>query len=157
FQFAPQQPQLRDGPSLGMLHATVMDRLRALPGVTGVGVVNNIPLDEGTSDVRVRTDGRTADGDGTLLEMNITGGDYFCVMGIELLRGRAFTNDEAMTPNSSVIISLSAAEKLWPGDNPLGRSVRPRFGNPDTLTFTVVGVVEDVKQNDWRQAGEAVV
>ena len=48
FQYAPDQPGLRDGPSLGRLHLNMMDRLRALPGVTDVGVVNNIPLDEGT-------------------------------------------------------------------------------------------------------------
>ncbi len=155
FQFAPQQPQLRDGPSIGQLHLTVMDRLRALPGVTAVGVVNNIPLDEGTNGVRVRSAEKAADAGGALLDMNFTGGDYFRVMGIELLQGRTFTNDDAVTPNSNVIISRSAAEKLWPGQNALGRSVRPSFGNQDSLVFTVVGVVEDVKQDDWRQAGEA--
>ena len=48
FQFAPEQARLTDGPSWGRFHLDFMDRLRALPGVTGVGVVNNIPLDEGT-------------------------------------------------------------------------------------------------------------
>ena len=47
FQFAPEQAALTDGPAWGRLHLDFMDRLRALPGVTGVGVVNNIPLDEG--------------------------------------------------------------------------------------------------------------
>ena len=48
FQFAPEQERLTDGPAWGRFHLDFMDRLRALPGVTGVGVVNNIPLDEGT-------------------------------------------------------------------------------------------------------------
>ena len=157
FQFAPQQPQLRDGPSIGQLHLNVMDRLRALPGVTAVGVVNNIPLDEGTNGARMRTDNSAAGDDGTLIDLNFTGGDYFRVMGIELLQGRTFTSGEAVTPNSNVIISRSAAEKLWPGQNALGRSVRPRFGGQDSLAFTVVGIVDDVKQDDWRQAGEAIV
>jgi len=157
FQFAPQQPQLRDGPSIGQLHLNVMDRLRALPGVTGVGVVNNIPLDEGTNGTRMRTDNSAAGDEGTLIDLNFTGGDYFRVMGIELLQGRTFTSGEAVTPNSNVIISRSAAEKLWPGQNALGRSVRPLFGGQDSLAFTVVGIVDDVKQDDWRQAGEAIV
>jgi predicted permease len=133
-----------------------MDRLRALPGVTGVGVVNNIPLDEGTSSVRMRTDAG-AGGEGTLLRMNFTGGDYFRVMGIKLLQGRAFTPEEAVTPNNHVVISRSAAEKLWPGKNPLGQRLWPRFGRADTIPFTVVGVVGDVKQDDWRDSGEAAV
>ena len=157
FQFAPDQPQLRDGPSLGRLHLLVMDRLRALPGVTTVGVVNNIPLDEGTGGVRVTAEGMPSDHGGALINMNFTGGDYFRAMGISLLKGRMFTNDEAVTPNSNVVISRSAADKLWPGQDPLGRRIRPRFGGRDSLAFTVVGMVQDVKQDDWREAGEAVI
>ena len=157
FQFAPEQPQLRDGPSLGRLHLTMMDRLRALPGVTTVGVVNNIPLDEGTPSLRVMTEGMTGDREGVLMNFNFTGGDYFKAVGIKLLQGRGFTNDEAITPNSNVILSRSAADKLWPGESALGRHIRPRLGNQDTLAFTVVGVVNDVKQNDWRDAGQALV
>jgi putative ABC transport system permease protein len=157
FQYAPQQPQLNDGPSLGRLHLTMMDRLRALPGVTAVGVVNNIPLDEGTCCARVKPDNAPSDDAGILLGMNFTGGDYFRAMGITLLQGRTFTNDEAVTPNSNVILSRSVATKLWPGEDPLGRPIRPRFGGQDTLVFTVVGVVDDVKQSDWRQPGEAVM
>jgi putative ABC transport system permease protein len=157
FQYAPDQPGLRDGPSLGRMHLTMMDRLRALPGVTDVGVVNNIPLDEGTNGIRILTDGMKSGDGGALIDMNFTGGDYFQAMGIRLLAGRTFTNDEAVTPNSNVVISRGAAEKLWPGANAVGQRIRPRFGGQDTLAFTVVGVVEDVKQNDWREAGESVV
>jgi predicted permease len=155
FQFAPDQKQLTDGPSWGRLHLDFMDRLRALPGVTGVGVVNNIPLDEGTGTVRFLTDGMAADAGGALLDRNFTGGDYFRVMGIELLRGRAFTSDEASTPNSNVIVSRSAATRLWPDRDPLGQRIRPAGG--DVQWFTVVGVVDDVKQDDWRDAGESIV
>jgi predicted permease len=154
FQFAPDRPGL-DGPGWGRLHVAFMDRLRAIPGVTGVGVVNNIPLDEGTNAIRVRTDDSPSDGSGTLLNLNATGGDYFRVMGIKLLQGRTFTTAEAVTPNGNVVISRSAAEKLWANQNALGRTLRPRIGSQDTLVVTVIGVVEDVKQDDWRQAGDA--
>jgi hypothetical protein len=76
-------------------------------------------------------------------------------MGIGLLRGRVFTPGEAVTPNSHVILSRSAAERLWPNDDPIGRRIR-RPVEP-VQWFTVVGLVGDVKQNDWREAGEAVV
>ena len=155
FQFAPERA-FRDGPGWGRMHLAFMDRLRTLPGVTGVGIVNNIPLDEGTGTIRVRADNTPSD-DGALLNMNFTGGDYFNVMGIKLLQGRTFTTAEAVTPNNSVIISRSTAERVWPNQNPLGHTLRPRFGGQDTLAFTVVGVVADVKQDDWRQAGEAIV
>jgi hypothetical protein len=92
-----------------------------------------------------------------LVGFNFTGGDYFRAMGIPLLQGRAFTNEEAVTPNTNVVISRSAAEKLWHSQNVLGRRFRPRIGNQDSTTFTVVGIVGDVKQNDWRDDGEAIV
>ena len=156
FQFAPEQKHLTDGPTWGRFHLDFMDRLRALPGVTTVGVVNNIPLDEGTPTGRFLTDSMAPEGGGALLDQNFTGGDYFRVMGIDVLRGRQFTPDEAVTPNSSVIISQSAAARLWPDRDPLGQRIR-RTGDTPPQWFTVVGVVEDVKQEDWRDAGEAIV
>jgi putative ABC transport system permease protein len=155
FQFAPQQEHLTDGPAWGQFHLDFMDRLRALPGVTGVGIVNNIPLDEGTSTGRFLTDSMAPEGGGALLDQNFTGGDYFRVMGIDVLRGRQFTPDEAVTPNSSAIVSQSAAARLWPDRDPLGQRIRPTGDTPQW--FTVVGVVQDVKQDDWRDAGEAIV
>jgi putative ABC transport system permease protein len=162
FQFAPEQDHLTDGPSWGRLHLTFMDRLRALPGVTAVGVVNNIPLDEGTGSWRFLTEGMSEEGGGARLDRNVTGGDYFRAMGIRLLQGRAFTNDEAVTPNSNVIVSRSTAARLWPNQNAVGQRLRRApMGGPgardSVVWFTVVGVVEDVKQDDWRQAGEAAV
>jgi predicted permease len=155
FQFAPEQPRLTDGPSWGRFHLDFMDRLRALPGVTGVGVVNNIPLDEGTGTSRFLTESMPADGGGALLDTNFAGGDYFRVMGIDLIRGRPFTADEAVSPNTSVVISQSAAGRLWPGREAIGQRIRRTSGQP--VWFTVVGVVADVKQDDWRDAGEAIV
>jgi putative ABC transport system permease protein len=155
FQFAPEQPRLTDGPAWGRFHLDFMDRLRALPGVTTVGVVNNIPLDEGTGTGRFLTESMPPEGGGALLDQNFAGGDYFAVMGIAVLRGRQFTADEAFTPNSSVIISQSAASRLWPDRDPLGLRIRRTGDSPQW--FTVVGVVEDVKQDDWREAGEAIL
>lgn len=155
FQFAPEQARLSDGPAWGRFHLDFMDRLRALPGVTGVGVVNNIPLDEGTQTGRFLSDGMNPEGGGALLDQNFAGGDYFRIMGIDLLRGRAFTNEEAVTPNTSVVISRSAAARLWGDRDPVGQ--RLRRPNQNAQWFTVVGVVEDVKQDNWRDAGESIV
>src|SRR5688572_6402654 len=157
FQFAPEQERLTDGPAWGQLHLEFMDRLRGLPGVTSVGVVNNLPLDEGTGGGRWFTDAMTDESGGTPLDQNFTGGDYFKTMGIDLLRGRTFLTTEAVTPNSNIILSRSAAEKMWPGQDPVGQRLRRRLGDQGVVSFTVVGVVEDVKQDDWREEGEAVV
>ena len=56
FQFAPEQPALKDGPSWARFHLDFLDRLAALPGVTSVGIVENVPLDEGTRGDRFRSE-----------------------------------------------------------------------------------------------------
>ncbi|HYC52910.1 MAG TPA: ABC transporter permease [Gemmatimonadaceae bacterium] len=157
FQFAPDQPNLRDGPSLGAMHNAFMDRLRALPGVQKVGVVNNIPLDEGTGASRFLSDNMAIESGGARVGVNFAGGDVFEALGIDLVRGRNFTRDEATTPNTSVVISRSAAEKLFPGQDALGQRVRWIRPNTEPIPFTVVGVVDDVKQEDWREPVQSVL
>ena len=49
FQIAPENPDLTDGPSFARFDLEFMERLRALPGVQLVGLVENIPLNEGTA------------------------------------------------------------------------------------------------------------
>ena len=76
-------------------------------------------------------------------------------MGIDLLRGRPFTPEEAVTPKTSVSVSQAAVARLWPDQDPTRQRIR-RTGNA-VQWFTVVGVVEDVRQDDWHEAGEAIV
>ena len=155
FQFAPAQAHLTDGPSWAAFHLAFMDRLRALPGVERVGIVENMPLDEGLGSTRFITDANpdAPPGEGVLASLTAAAGDYFAAMEIEVLAGRPFTDDDARHPGS-VVVSRSAAELLWPGGDAVGRSLRSGM-LPGW--HTVVGVVEDVQQYDLRQANEPMV
>jgi hypothetical protein len=75
-------------------------------------------------------------------------------MGIRVLGGRAFPATDLQQTLGTVVISRSAAETLWPGQDAVGRRLQMRDNKEWS---TVIGVVEDVKQNDFREAGEAVV
>lgn len=155
FQFAPDQAHLTDGPSWARFHLDFMDRLRTVPGVEGVGIVENVPLDEGLRGVAFVTEGqadRDSDG-GPRGTMTYVGGDYFTAMGIELLGGRAFVDDDARL-GGNVVVSRAAADLLWDGEDPVGRQLR---SNVIEDWHTVVGVVEDIRQNDWRDPAEPIV
>jgi len=154
FQIAPEGVNLRDGPSLARFDIAFMERLRALPGVESVGLVENIPLNEGTSKSRIRTEemGGGADA-GTMIDFTFTAGDYFKAMGIDVLAGRPLeTNDRV--DNRNVVISTTAANTLWPGKDPIGRRLQR---NGLTSWETVVGVVEDVKQEGLRDPPQALI
>jgi predicted permease len=153
FQIAPQQPQLVDGPSYTQFILSFMDRLRALPGVELVGLVENVPLDEGVSSGRFITDSSSAEA-GTLLNVTFAGGDYYKAMGIQVLSGRPFERADATTALGNVVISRSAARMLWPDADPIGRRLQ-RVGS--TTWETVIGVVDDVVQNDFREPGLPMV
>ena len=155
FQFAPEEAHLTDGPTWARFHIDFMQRLRALPGVERVGIVENMPLDEGLITAAFITEesaGSDADS-GPRLNATFTGGDYFEAMGIEVLEGRGFVDDDALIPGN-VVISRTAADLLWPGERALGR--RLRTSNIDTWQ-TVVGVVEDVVQYDFRDEPTPIV
>lgn len=153
FQIAPEQPALVDGPAYAQFWHSFMDRLQALPGVESVGIVENVPLDEGLAQSRFRTDTAAADA-GPMLNVTFAGGDYYRTMGIAVVEGRPFTREDAVSSLGHVIVSRSAARLLWPDGGAIGRRLQ-REGL--TTWETVVGVVDDVIQDDFREAPAPLV
>ena len=154
FQMAPNRRDLVDGPAWARVHVDVMERLRALPGVESVGYINWLPFDEGADDGRFQSDRMDPAADPPRLFYNYAGGAYFETMGIPLVEGRLFTDADHALGTSTVLISRSAAEALFPGVSPIGRQIRRMVdGQPDAVGWqTVVGVVGDVRLESYRQA-----
>lgn len=157
FQIAPEGEHLQDAVSYARFHMDFMERLRALPGVETVGIVENVPLNESVNSTRFRTEDMAGEEDsGPLLSFTWSAGDYFEAMNIEVKRGRAFTADDHTTQLGNVLISQSAADLIWPGEDPIGRRIRPDDESWETWE-TVVGVVDDVLQNDYRGEPEPMI
>src|SRR5260370_5745339 len=70
---------------------------------------------------------------------------YFATMKIPMLRGRDFTAHDAIGTSPVVIVNEALAKHHWPGEDPIGRRMRLS----DRPWMTIVGVVKNVKQNDW--------
>ena len=150
FQIAAGGPQLNDRMSMSRFQYTFMDRLKAIPSVESVGYVTTLPLDEGAGSQNITTPAILASGaEAPVVRVAGAGGAYFQTMGIELLRGRFFERVEEEQGIPNVIISESAVNGLFPGEDPLGKQVRPATGPADRW-YTVIGVVEDVKVDDLR-------
>ncbi len=153
FQMAPTIPEFggTDGPAIARFQYAFMDRLKALPGVESVGLVNSLPLDEGAGTTRFASE-RTEvmNGEAPLLRFTYAGGDYFQTMGIRLLGGRYFERLDRATGEVGVIVSRAAADVLWPGEDAVGKLVKSAADSAKWMT--VIGVVEDVMLKDFRQA-----
>jgi predicted permease len=157
FQIAPESASLNDGPSFARFSMDFMDRLRALPGVQLVGLVENIPLNEGTAIMAFRNEKMGDDPKAVTQRINRTwaAGDYFKAMGIQLLAGEVFASRDVAATMGKVVVSRSAANLLWPGEDAVGRRVRPEGNNLPWMT--VIGVVEDVMQTNFRIAPRPLV
>jgi putative ABC transport system permease protein len=155
FQIAAEGPHLPDGPAYALFAHEFMERLAALPGVERVGLVENVPLNEGTALARFITrEMPPAPDAGVLLNFTFAAGDYFRTMGIALLKGRVLERSDHEVHARNVVISRGAADRLWPGLDALGR----RLMDPSVDEwYTVVGIVEDVKQNSLREPPQATV
>jgi predicted permease len=155
FQIAPEGPHLTDGPSYARFSLDFMDRLRALRGVELVGLVENIPLNEGTPNVRYRTERMTGEADtGPQMRITFAAGDYYKAMGIDVLDGRTFDTNDHVSALPHVVVSKSAAATLWPGERAVGKRVQRQGLN---VWYTVIGVVDDVRQISIREPPDPLV
>ena len=155
FQIAPEGAHLTDAASYARFHTSFAERVASLPGVESVGLVENVPLDEGLATARFRGEDMPADADaGVLLNFTWAGGDYFPTMGIAVLRGRPFTEADHTTSFGNVVVSELAASQLWPSQDPLGKRLR-LDGREEWET--VVGVVEDIMQYTFRDSPQPLV
>ncbi|SPF49388.1 conserved membrane hypothetical protein [Candidatus Sulfopaludibacter sp. SbA4] len=128
-------------------HALTLDKLSNLPGVLAAGAVNFLPLSNGVMwGLFHLYDGRPTPG--YMVDKPAVSSEYFRVMGIRLLSGRAFSGQDNSTAPRVAIISQSVARTFWPGGDALGQRLtledHPKSGNEDWLT--IIGVVDDVRQ-----------
>lgn len=126
-------------------------RLEALPEVASVAPVVAVPFSgSGGWDGRAATDGQSIDqvSSNPMLNLELASPQYFATLGVSILRGRSFNDEDREGSPGVVILSQSAAELSWPGQNPIGR--RLRFGADLEQSMTVVGVVPDTRYRDFR-------
>ena len=119
--------------------------LGGVPGVTAAGAANWVPLGtSGTSFVELaERPGDKVPGAG----YRAVSDDYFRALGVPLLSGRFFGRGDVLGSERVVIVNRAAAQLYWPGENPLGRSLRtPGMEGLRPAWLTVVGVVGDVRQ-----------
>jgi predicted permease len=150
FQIAASRPDLNDRATVSRFQYAFMDRLKGIPGVESVGYVTSLPLDEGAGSQNITTRRLEAGGaEAPLVRFAGAGGAYFQTMGIELRRGRYFERVEEERAMPFVIISQSAADLLFPGEDPIDKQLRSAAGSQ--TWYSVIGVVEDVLIDDLRR------
>ena len=124
-------------------YPALVERLRALPGVESASLGAIIPFGmiSTSRGLHATKEAKPVDA-----SFNIVGDDYFRTLEIPLLRGRSFGVADARTGGSVVILDQTAAARLWPGQDALGRHLQMNIGDK-TQDMEVVGVVAATRQN----------
>ena len=120
----------------------VLERVAALPGVAAVGMVNRLPLSGIAQIGGVTLEGHEADD--VTVDWRSTTPDYFRVMGIPVLKGRAFTERDREGAAPVGIIDERLAARFFANGDAVGRRFRAGVGTPWT---TIVGVVGHVRHD----------
>ncbi|HSR52758.1 MAG TPA: ABC transporter permease [Acidobacteriota bacterium] len=128
----------------------LLEKAESLPGVLSADITNNIPLDDGTWDAGFRVEG-APEPDPAQIPITahrlVTPG-YLETIGVELAEGRLLRESDREEARPVVVVSREFARRAWPGqESVLGGRVRTPSSDEDNPWMTVVGVVEDVKED----------
>jgi putative ABC transport system permease protein len=139
----------------------LLDNIAALPGVVEAGASTSVPMDGGWSNNALMIEDRPLQ-DGALPEVvrsNVVTPRYFEATGIRLLEGRTFERQDNDQTTDVAVVSRTAAEQYWPRESAVGKRVAPSLpiDGAEQTWMTVVGVVEDVRDDGLTQPAPAMV
>ena len=141
-----------DSAKIRSFYQQFLQRTAALPGVEAVGLVTNPPasnVDNPRTLFAIEGQTILRQSDAPSADLQSVSPDFFQSLKIPVLQGRSVSQQDGPESPAVAVISRQMAAKFWPGASPIGRRVK--LGAPDAVApwTTVVGVVEDVKQNWW--------
>jgi putative ABC transport system permease protein len=127
----------------------ILKRVARLPGVSEAAFVTGMPMASVSVNTLVRIEGRPAPGPGQDPRVGYfsVSADYFGVMGIPLLRGRAFTEADASGQPLVAVVNQAMARHFWPGEDAVGKRITTWMAPnpPASAWMTIVGVAADVR------------
>jgi predicted permease len=135
----------------------ILRRNRALPGVeeTAVGNLAALPLGHGRGDLNmsplIREGLETKENLAPRIGASTVSPGYFHLLGMSLLRGRLFNDEDVETTPPIAIINQAAARAFWPNQDPLGKHFR--FNPARPAWTTIVGVIADARTESLADTG----
>ena len=150
-QLALPAARYPDAPARRAFWSRLLERVRAMPGVTTAGLTSNVPFNGSVSSgsysiVGYNPPSNEAQPHG---RQEVVGGDYFRAMQIPIVAGRGFTDADSPDAPLSVVIDQVLANRYFKDRDPLGQQIRR--GGPTSPAFTIVGVAGTINSIDLGQ------
>ena len=141
------EAKYKEDPQFVAFFRQATERIKTLPGVNSVGIVNYLPLYGGLgAQTSYTVEGRPSlpPGQEPSTHVRVTDANYFQTMQIPLLRGRLFTDQEMTEARHVVLISESMARQHFPGEDPIGKRISVSMWD-DPKPAEIIGIVGDVR------------
>jgi predicted permease len=139
------KPNITSIPEGNAFYQNLMNKLRILPGVESVTIMEERIGSWWSDNNDMRVDGslpNVANGSSRTVRSNVVGPDFFRTLGVPVLAGRDFAESDTATSPHVGIINEQFANRFLPNQNPLGHTIGTDDGR---YTMTIVGVVKDHK------------
>jgi predicted permease len=125
------------------LRDQALQTLRALPGVIAVSTASRLPLSSSIHIDSVAVAGHpTPQDEGTVMDTVAVGADYFAAIGVPIVAGRTFSDDDVRHDRRVAIVNQTMARHYWPDRSALGQLIST---DKTSAPFEVVGVARDHK------------
>lgn len=123
-------------------------RIEASPGVASVAFASSMPgLGSGSTFYAQDGESYTTDQDYPRARWAMITPTFFETFGVDVLRGRAFTDQDDANSNHAVIVNESFARRAFPGEDALGKRIRRGRSDSTEEWATIVGIVPDLRMN----------
>lgn len=130
----------------------LVEHVRTLPGVLSAGVTTNLPLDEPSMDATFTLEGKPPidTSEVPITAHRVVTPGYLEMMNIGLLRGRFLSDQDRADTLPVIVVSREFARRAWGDEDPIGKRLKMgRPPDPNSPWYTVVGLVDDVKEDRW--------
>jgi putative ABC transport system permease protein len=126
---------------------TLLERVRALPGVSAASLASDPPLSGLDSAVFYSTEGDDSTDAQTRPRAYVhrVAPEFFTTIGIPLRSGRTFLESELRPASDAVVVSEHVAKRFWPGQDPIGKRIKIGSLASQNPWLRIVGVVSEVK------------
>jgi predicted permease len=117
-------------------------RVRAIPGVESAALATRVPFSINYNRWDIWITGlHRPDNRGEVIDVTRVSPEYFKTMGVAILQGRGFTDDDRPDTPRVAVVNETMARRYWPGETAIGRTFRTR--GPEGPLFQIVGVAAD--------------
>src|SRR5581483_67306 len=154
-RLSPSGLNFRQDPQFVAYFQQVEERLRAVPGVQDVGIINTLPLAKGpTSAFRVEGHALLPIDQWPSVNYRSVSPDYFRALNIPILQGRSFDSRDNISVPMAVMINQATADRDFAGENPVGKRINMggTDANNQPLWMEIVGVAANVRSIELQEA-----